>query len=81
MKTMIVAVVLAMGMGTAVAQGVGPCGPVSLFTIWSMQSYTSQPFTPTLELMRMARNGERLDFSAPRAFAQKPPPMGVPVAN
>jgi hypothetical protein len=81
MKTMIVAAAaLAMGMGTAVANG-RPCAPASLFTIWSMQSHTGQPFTPTSESMRMARNGERINFPAPRAFAQGPPAKGAPGAN
>jgi hypothetical protein len=80
MKTMIVAAIaLAMATGTALAQsagganGNGPAGPITPFTIWQMQSQTGKPLTPMRELTRMAHEGQGLNTApAPRGVAEAP---------
>jgi hypothetical protein len=83
MKTMMVAATaLAIGMGVAQAQGVGPSAPATPFTIWSMESAAGRPLTPLSELIRKAHNGEALNSApTPQGLAQNPPAPGTVVHN
>jgi hypothetical protein len=76
MKTMIAAA-FALAMGTAAAQsnpganGNGPAGPMTPFTIWQMQSQTGKPMIPMKELVQMAHRGQGLDGApSPRGVAE-----------
>ena len=81
MKTMFAAAIaLAMGTGTALADG--PYAPITPFVIWIGQNAAGMPLTPMPELMRMAHNGERLNSApTPRAFAQQPSAQGAAVES
>jgi hypothetical protein len=77
------AIALAMGTGTALAQGgVGPPTPVTPFTTWETEGAAGKPLTPMSELMRKTHNGEGLNSApTPRGFAQQPPAQGAPAQN
>jgi hypothetical protein len=77
------AIALAMGTGTALAQGgVGPPTPVTPFTTWEKEGAAGKLLTPMSELIRKAHDGEALNSApTPRGFAQQPPAGGAAVQN